>query len=104
MKYTATIKSYYERLSPLAQETRIFTFTEDRNFKDVFDVYNNILDVLDIFSMLSTPNAQEISAFYVDVSNYVYPNEIPRKNIKSQKHFMKQVNGRIVEFDIDIQD
>ena len=102
MKYSATIKSYCIRLSHQAAEERTFTFAENKQFKDVFDAYNAILDVLDMFSMLSTQGAQELSAFYVDVSNYVYPNEAPRKNIKTQKHFEKQVNGRMVEFDIEI--
>lgn len=102
MRYTATIKSYYNRLSTLAQEPRIYTFAEEKTFKDIYDVYNSILDVLDMYSMLSSQEAQELAAFYIDVSNYVYPNDNPRKNIKTKKHFMKEVHGRVVEFDIEI--
>ena len=104
MKYSASLKSYYNRLSMQAQEPRIFTFSEEKSFKDIFDAYNAILDVLDICSMASTDEAHEIASFYVDVSNYVYPNDSPRKNIKNKKHFMKEVNGRVVEFTIEITD
>lgn len=102
MRYVATIKSYYNRLSVQAQEPRIYTFSEEKTFKDICDAYNSILDVLDMYSMLTSQEAQELAAFYVDVSNYVYPNDTPRNNIKQKKHFMKEVNGRVVEFDIEI--
>lgn len=104
MKYTVSLKSFFNRLAVQAQDTRIYTFSEEKNFRDISDAYNAILDVLDMHSMASTDEAHELAAFYVDVSNYVYPNDELRRNFKIKKHFEKEVNGRVVHLDIEIHE